>query len=343
MKTLKITTQEPLTTKEQGYLPMEMDTGAAIYRGKIKIRGNSTADGFKKPYAIKLETKAHLLGRSDNKYILLANCYDPTMMRNKLAFKMAEEMGVPFTPEFKYVGVYLNNEYKGMYLLTDSVIDKIKFGFVIEAEQWDNPDTSVKYVVSRGGRKYKIHFDDGSSDIAEMLNAVEESDNPPIDMYSFATYYVLQEFFKNADVGVSSTVFSGGRDELIACCPWDFDLSSGNYKEDMYPDLYIDGDSALGLFATKMYPEKLFTLPVFKSEIVDAYEMITPWIEKKLPKLIDKIVSKHAEDYANDVINQKQSYCQYQIQPLGSIEKNAQFLKDWFMRRHEYLKEALHP
>ena len=202
MKTLKITTQEPLTSKEQGYLPMEMDTGEAIYRGKIKIRGNSTADGYKKPYAIKLETEAHLLDQADDKYILLANCYDPTMMRNKLAFKMAKEMKIPYTPESKYVGVYFNGEYKGMYLLTDSVMDKVKGDFLIEAEQWDNPDPKVKHVVSRGGRKYKIHFDNGTCRIVEMLNDIEEVCNPRVDTHSFARYYILQEFFKNADVGV---------------------------------------------------------------------------------------------------------------------------------------------
>ena len=102
MDTLKINTVEPLTSRGQGYVQMEMDCGPAIYRGQIKVRGNSTAMGYKKPYAVKLETKAHLLGSGDKKYILLANCFDPTMMRNFLALSMAKELNIPYTPTCKY-------------------------------------------------------------------------------------------------------------------------------------------------------------------------------------------------------------------------------------------------
>ena len=163
MQTLKINTYEPLKTKEQWYIKMDLDYGPAIYRGKIKIRGNSTAIGFKKPYAMKLQTTAHLLDGEDNKYILLANCFDPTQMRNYLALDMARELGIDYTPQTEYVEVYMTEsgvkKHMGLYLLTDSVTDKVKGNFLIETEQWDNPDPTVRYVITKSGRKYKIHFD----------------------------------------------------------------------------------------------------------------------------------------------------------------------------------------
>ena len=267
MKILNITTKQALKTKEQGYVEMEMDYGPAIYRGKIKIRGNSTALGFKKPYTIKLETTAHLFdGQEDDKYILLANCFDPTQIRNYLALDMAREMGIDYTPQAKFVGVYINKQYKGLYLLVDSVMDKVKGDFLIETEQWDNPDPNVRYAITKSGRKYKIHFDKNGYDVVGLLNKMEDiiesgagyALGEAMKPKTLAKYYVLQEFFKNADVGVASTIYYGKKDKIRACCPWDFDLSSGNYKPEMYPQLYTEGDSTKGLFAKKMYPEKIF-------------------------------------------------------------------------------------
>ena len=344
MDILRIKTAEPLTSKEQGYIQMEMDCGPAIYRGKIKIRGNSTAEGYKKPYTIKLETKAHLLGEGDKKYILLANCFDPTMMRNYLALKMAKELDIPYTPSFKYVDVYINDDHRGLYLLTDSVMDKVEGDFLIEAEQWDNPDTSIQYAISKSGRKYKIHFNN-DYDIVTLLNRVEDSiDNntEPLDactkIKSLVRYYILQEFFKNADVGVASTLYYGKDNLLRACCPWDFDLSSGNYNPELYPNIYVTPytDTADGLFATKMYPENIFKNELFNNVLKEEYKKITPWIEN-IPALMQKTYEKYAEGFDNDILDQGTRYVQYQVQPLGTLKDNMEYLKDWLRRRHTFL------
>lgn len=342
MDTLYITTQEKLESKGQGYVSMEMDCGPAIYRGKIKIRGNSTAEGYKKPYAIKLETKAHILGEGDKKYVLLANCFDPTMMRNYLALSMAKELNIPYTPTFKYVDVYLNNEHKGLYLLTDSAMDKVEGDFLIEAEQWDNPDTSIQYAISKSGRKYKIHFNN-DYDIVTLLNRVEdsiESNTEPLDectkLSTLVKYYILQEFFKNADVGVSSTLYYGKNNKLRACCPWDFDLSSGNYNPELYPWIYEEQDIANGLYATRMYPEKIFKNELFIKTLEDEYIKITPWIEK-IPELTQNIYEKYKDGFENDILDQGITYSQYQYPPLGTFKANLDYLLDWVRRRHTFL------
>ena len=157
---------------------------------------------------------------------------------------------------------------------------------------------------------------------------------------SLAKYYVLQEFFKNADVGVASTLYYGKKDKVRACCPWDFDLSSGNYNPELYPYLYIDGDSAKGLFATKMYLDNTFEIPEFKGLIKEIYTQITPWIEK-IPEKMDAILQTYADSYKNDVIDQGRRYSEYQYQPLGSLQANMDFLKEWFARRHQYLVDNI--
>ena len=342
MDTLKINTVEPLTSRGQGYVQMEMDCGPAIYRGQIKVRGNSTAMGYKKPYAVKLETKAHLLGSGDKKYILLANCFDPTMMRNFLALSMAKELNIPYTPTCKYVDVYLNGEHKGLYLLTDSVMDKVEGDFLIESEQWDNPDTSVEYAISQSGRKYKVHFNN-DYDIVGLLNRVEnsiENNTEPLNacakVGSLVRYYILQEFFKNADVGVSSTLYYGKDNLLRACCPWDFDLSSGNYNPEIYDQIYVEQDTANGLYAIKMYPEKMFENELFKQKLAEEYKKISPWIEN-IPKLVQVTLEEYKEGFENDVLDQSISYSQYQYPPFGTLKGNLDYLLDWLKRRHTFL------
>lgn len=88
----------------------------------IRGRGNSTWMVKKKPYKFKLETKQDLLGMGKNKHwILLANYYDVTMLRNKFTYWLGAELGMEFTPQCEFVNVIMNGEYLGSYYLCEQV------------------------------------------------------------------------------------------------------------------------------------------------------------------------------------------------------------------------------
>ena len=56
-------------------------------KSKVKIRGNSTSSGEKKPFNIKFSSKTDVLGMGKNKkWCLLANCYERTLIRNQTVF-----------------------------------------------------------------------------------------------------------------------------------------------------------------------------------------------------------------------------------------------------------------
>ena len=75
----------------------------------FKGRGNSTWLLPKKPYAIKLESKAEVLSMPEHKrWVLLANWLDRTLLRNDIAFEIARTC-LPFTPRGVFVELYLNN------------------------------------------------------------------------------------------------------------------------------------------------------------------------------------------------------------------------------------------
>ena len=88
----------------------------------IKGRGNSTWAMEKKPYNIKFDSKTDLfsMGKA-KKWSLLANHIDESLLRNDVALNMADAVGLEFTSKHVYVDLFINNEYFGNYMLTESV------------------------------------------------------------------------------------------------------------------------------------------------------------------------------------------------------------------------------
>lgn len=115
--------------KEKGDMLLIRADGTVDYNSTlkhIKGRGNVTWEYEKRPYNIKLDTSADLLGMGKAKgWCLLANYLDTSLIRNEVVYKLAEETGVPFNMDCQSVDLYLNGIYNGTYLLTEKVeIDK---------------------------------------------------------------------------------------------------------------------------------------------------------------------------------------------------------------------------
>lgn len=91
------------------------------YSAGVRLRGNTTQELPKKPYAIKLDTKASVLGMPAHKrWVLLANWLDRTMLRNDLALYLAQQTGV-WAPRGTPVEVVLNGVHVGNYWLGEQI------------------------------------------------------------------------------------------------------------------------------------------------------------------------------------------------------------------------------
>jgi len=91
---------------------------------RIRLRGNSTADQAKKPYRIKFDKKVSLIDRNKEpakSWVLLANFYDGTFALNAMAFELGKRLGLNFTNSYQLVDLYINNQYKGIYQLTEQI------------------------------------------------------------------------------------------------------------------------------------------------------------------------------------------------------------------------------
>lgn len=93
---------------------------------EIKCRGNSTFVYPKKPYKIKFDKKQSLFGKEKNKsWVLLADYLDPSCLHNFTAFNLTNYFeNISYSPLSQHVVVYINDDYKGLYLLTEDPNEK---------------------------------------------------------------------------------------------------------------------------------------------------------------------------------------------------------------------------
>lgn len=119
---------EDHSAKATGTMSLVNADGTVVYDGKLKQvkgRGNSTWQGAKKPYQVKLGSSASLVtGDNEDKsktWVLLANYYDPSLMRNYIAYTLAKALGLSDSPDCENVDLYYDGEYRGTYLLSEKV------------------------------------------------------------------------------------------------------------------------------------------------------------------------------------------------------------------------------
>lgn len=127
--TLEDTTLKKVNANKEnegsGTLRIISDDASMLYEGNLASihgRGNSTWLADKKSYGIKLEEEAALLDMGEaKKWILLSNCMDSSSLRNKIVYDAAQQTNMAYTPEAKYVELYVNGEYLGLYLLCEKI------------------------------------------------------------------------------------------------------------------------------------------------------------------------------------------------------------------------------
>jgi hypothetical protein len=100
------------------------------YNGRIgiELRGSSSQLLDKKPYGFSTlledddsNNNVSLLGMpSENDWVLNSLAYDPSMIRDYLSYTLAASMG-NYAPRVKYIEVIVNDDYKGVYILTEKI------------------------------------------------------------------------------------------------------------------------------------------------------------------------------------------------------------------------------
>ncbi len=125
----RITAQMKLVDNGPGNYNSTSDPGNG-YSGQISIeqRGESSAwVSPKKSYSLETQTDAgennnvSLLGLpEENDWVLYAPYSDKSLIRNVLSYQLFDEMG-NYAPRTRFVEVVVNNDYKGIYILTEKI------------------------------------------------------------------------------------------------------------------------------------------------------------------------------------------------------------------------------
>ncbi len=214
---------------------------------KYGVRGSSTAKFAKKPYNMRFATNpgTEVFGmKADTSWTLLAMFIDQSFVRDKTALDLARKLvetpaagGKPamtWAPDSRYVEMFVNSEYKGLYLLTEKVkidgdrVDTGKnTGMILEIDGRNVSDPTLGFRAPHGqviAFKEPDNYDrkpDGSYDTEGVtpgklaaakskINAVESVLYGSVDKrnanwknviepFSAVDFYLAMEFIKDND------------------------------------------------------------------------------------------------------------------------------------------------
>lgn len=239
---------------------------------QIRVRGNSSRWFDKKSYAIKTIDDSGdyrnlpVMGMEKHHEWALNGPYlDKSLMRNYLAMNLSGEI-MEYAPDVRYCEVVLNGEYKGLYLLMETVsrgkgrIDIEKpnktrnvSGYIIELDNDDDQpypalDNFTKYASILRDRAYFDVVYPGKLNLTPELQKYIERDVSafekalysfdydsykygfPVetDVAEFVKYFIIMEAFMQYDVGNRSTFFYKDINGDFKPCVWDFNNSLDN-------------------------------------------------------------------------------------------------------------------
>lgn len=309
--------------EETGVLRLYDETGSLICSSildSVKGRGNASWLRSKKPYSLRLSQSTDLLGMgAAERWILLANANDGSNLRNRIAMDLARETGLEATPECRWVDLYLNGEYAGLYLLSERneihpqrVNISQRNGFLVSVEPEERlTEQNYPYVKTSMGTALRIHGGYlAHSELAEIFQSIEnailsETDTDPvsgktldqlIDLDSWARKYLLEELLANYDAGAVSHFFYGSDSGKVFAGPvWDYDGAFGfSAWQSANPYGILAGRE---IVRDGVYPWffGLYQKEVFQNRVVELYR-------QEFRPVMERLLAEQVPQYAYDLL-----------------------------------------
>lgn len=351
----------PITSKEN-YLKATLKLDGAgrydDYEGTtgIRGRGNSTWGLAKKPYRLKLDTKAPLLGLSAEKdWILLANYLDETLMLNAVASKTAKMLDMPFTNTMIPVDVTINGEFMGNYMFTEhkevekNRINVVDGGVLLELdayfdEPWkfssDNYNLPIMiaypeledYPVGDA----EIERDKIKADFQLLENAIFGNSFPNnnyldyIDKDALVNYLIVYNLTQNQEINhPKSTYMHKQKDGKYMMGPiWDFDWAFSFNSQDRHFNSYSSPLLSGNGIGTQFF-SRFLEDPV----VQEAYRQI--WVSFKASMLPELLM--YIDEYADLIeLSHELNYEKWK-RGSGDFRNDIQSLRTWVENRASYI------
>lgn len=302
-----------------------------LYSGKVGIRGrgNTSWNPDKKPYNIELWDPNNrgravgILGMPEEEdWLLIPNYFDKSLIRNYIAYDLSNKMGV-YAPRARIVEVYVNDQYEGVYLLTERIkrganrvnisqltdndIDQIEpnitGGYLLEVTPTSRLEDQNFFTTAKEEINLVYKYPRGENItpaqenyIQRYINDFEEAlysdtfDDPQvgyrkyIDLNSFIDWIIINELARNQDAAFDSSVFMyKDRGGRLFMGPV-WDFDIAFGNIN-----YNNGWLTDGWYITKSkWINRLFEDPYFAGEFIKRWQEVKPIIDE-IPNTIDDI------------------------------------------------------
>lgn len=254
------------------------DAPAISSQIQIRVRGNSSREFAKLNYFIKLQNAdgtnnpQELLGMdAHHEWALHGPFLDKSLIRNYMWYNIAGQI-MDYAPNVRFCEVIINGQYKGLYLLIETITagkEGARLGLEVSKKNNDfsgyivrldrpseDPQTLSPFSVYSVRTLMEIDvIYPGKQNMTDVIKENIKNDfsffektiysydfdNPEygytqlIDVDSFADYFIINEITCNYDAGWLSTYMYKDIDGKFKMCVWDF-----NSACNMYQDNYID-------------------------------------------------------------------------------------------------------
>ena len=347
-----------IITKNQDILFDSGDYEKNVSGATIKINGNTGAYHDNKPYKIKLQVKEDLLLRGDKKYKdkewrLLK---DARTLNTMIGLKMNELIGMPWTPSYMPCNVFINNDYRGCYLLIESVkrnsdsrlnVDE-NTGFIVERDPyWWNESIyfSTDYFNMSNGYRWTWKYPDEDDVTEEITEYVQSSINQAeksikegnyeqyIDVNSFVSWILAHDILGTWDSGGSNLYLMryDNNSLLQMANMWDFDTI-----------FWMNKDS-FSRYHTESY-DYYFPLLFNNVNTTFLYAYINKWnkIKDIIPQQIIDFIKEFADSEEGKALQlSREYYTKRWNKELTTVSEDVEKVTDWFNNHLPWLDTTI--
>ena len=330
---------------------------------KIKVRGNTTAASAKKdgklPYKLVLDLPGDLFedGMTETSFVLLADA--GANLKTWLGLHIGELCGIEWTLRSRYVNLELNNEYQGIYLLTEdkdgsSLQGHVgDGGFLIESDAyWWNGDVSFHsdYLSEQMGYtvKYPEITDKTDSRLTEIEAYMEKvaknillGDLEDIDLRTFCAWIIAQDILDENDAAGSNIYYylydlSGGEesaDHLKMGPLWDFDDAFGRNSD---PD--TENWSYFRYFRSTYFPDLI--------QNAEFYEMYCSRMDEICASLYDScslLLTSLCDELEGQINESREADANRWGKSWTPVRKEAEERLQWLSDRIAWIESQIVP
>lgn len=277
---------------------------------QVKGRGNGSWKYPKKPFNVKLNNKASILGMPKQKrWSFLANYRDRTLLRNDVTFHLGYIAdNLAWTPKSQFVEVIFNGVYQGNFQLCEQIKvdknrvnieeltyedveeEKITGGYLLEYDSYFDEINKFRTNINKWPVNIKEPDEEGlnptqlayiksyTNTVEELLSRGEFSllFDKYIDMNSFVDYWIVQALVGNKELSNIYSVYCyKARGKKLCAGPlWDFDFTTFTLAS---------GNDNKGA----VWYKYLFNSPAFKERVKQRFTELKPQF-MEIPQYIDE-------------------------------------------------------